>query len=423
MVNLTRMFTGFLTVLLIPIFLTESIQGYWYSFGSISALSVLADLGFTSIIVQFAAHEFAFLKKNPLGQFEGNEIHLQRLFSFFRYVLKRGCALVIIAFPIIFVLGYFILNSDKSIPLNSWLFPWVIFVIFSGVYFLLNLLSAFFEGCGFIAVIQKLRYICNLITFGVTCLCLYLGMNLYALALGISLGSILLGIQLWYNYKTPVKQFFRELKITVNWNPEILHLLFRYALSFIGGVLIFQLFVPIAFKFYGPAFAGRVGITITLMMAVFQVSNIWIYVSIPKLNMLVSEKKTKELFPYFKKNLLLSLITFIVLGTISIILLSLLPDRYSSRFLPMRITMLLLFVWFLQLIINSIATFSRAHKVEKFVYPSLVTGIYIAITTMLIAIYLPSNYFFLGFFTSYIFAFPWFYYIFSKHKNAIEKNS
>lgn len=48
-------------LLAIPLLLTEIQQGYWYTFTSLAALTTFADLGLTTIISQFAAHETALL--------------------------------------------------------------------------------------------------------------------------------------------------------------------------------------------------------------------------------------------------------------------------------------------------------------------------------------------------------------------------
>jgi hypothetical protein len=382
-------------------------------------MSVLANLGFSTIILQFAAHESAFLKFSSNGYIEGEEIHLQRLFGFFQYILKRTTFLVLISFPVLFVVGFFILSSDKSTRLDVWLAPWIIYIIFSGLNFLLAMLTSFFEGCGFISVIQKQRSICTVINWGIIIGCLFLEMNLYALALGMMFSSVLQGIQLWINFKKFIVQFIEKLKVKIHWNKEISPLLLKYAFSFIGGFLLFQLFTPIAFKFYGPAFAGQVGISITLATSIFQIANIWIYVIMPKMNMLAEGKKIEELFSIFRKNFIFSLATFVFMSLCVIILLLILPDKYSSRFLPLSVSLILLFSWLLQLIINHLAVLSRSFKVEKFVAPYLVMGIYATMVTFVISIYFPEKYFFAGFFSSYIFGIPWFIHIYLKHKNKI----
>jgi len=47
--SLWRIVSGPVTLIFIPLFLTPEIQGYWYTFGSLAALSIFADLGFTTI--------------------------------------------------------------------------------------------------------------------------------------------------------------------------------------------------------------------------------------------------------------------------------------------------------------------------------------------------------------------------------------
>jgi O-antigen/teichoic acid export membrane protein len=235
--------------------------------------------------------------------------------------------------------------------------------------------------------------------------------------------TTIFGLQLWINFKHYIKQFFRELTDKINWNKEVAKLLLKYAVSFIGGFLIFQLFTPMAFKFHGAAFAGKVGISISLIMAVFQIANIWIYVAIPQLNTLVAVGNKTELFVVFRKNVIYASFTFVILSIMAVLLLWFLPEVYASRFLPVSTIIFLLFVWFMQLIINALATLSRAHKVEKFAIPSFVIGIYTVISTLLTALYLPSSYFFIGFISSYLFAFPWFYYLYYRHKLIIIQTS
>jgi hypothetical protein len=83
--QLYRLISGPLMLLFIPLYLTQIEQGYWYTFTSVAALAVFADLGFSNIILQFAAHEFAFLKFNSDETISGDEIHLRKLADFFRF--------------------------------------------------------------------------------------------------------------------------------------------------------------------------------------------------------------------------------------------------------------------------------------------------------------------------------------------------
>lgn len=82
-----RIFSGPLILLSIPFFLTPEVQGFWYTFISLAALSVLADLGFSNIILQFSAHEFAFLRFKANMTLEGDTYHLCKLSDFFDLAL------------------------------------------------------------------------------------------------------------------------------------------------------------------------------------------------------------------------------------------------------------------------------------------------------------------------------------------------
>ena len=94
--------SGPITLIFIPLFLTNQLQGYYYAFSSVSALSILAELGFSNIVLQFAAHEFAFLSfKDKQLSFEdpSKEIHLKKLASLFRFSVKWILVIIGIAFP------------------------------------------------------------------------------------------------------------------------------------------------------------------------------------------------------------------------------------------------------------------------------------------------------------------------------------
>ena len=117
-----RVFSGPLMLFCIPYFLSPETQGYWYTFISLAALSVLADLGFSNIVLQFSAHEFAFLQFNQNNQLKGNREHLFRLADFFQFSLKWLFKVILIAFPLIMIGGYFFLSykTTPDHPIYGW---------------------------------------------------------------------------------------------------------------------------------------------------------------------------------------------------------------------------------------------------------------------------------------------------------------
>ena len=55
--NMLRAITGLASIYFISLCLTGEEQGCYYTFGSILAIQVFFELGFTGIITQYVAHE------------------------------------------------------------------------------------------------------------------------------------------------------------------------------------------------------------------------------------------------------------------------------------------------------------------------------------------------------------------------------
>ena len=156
------------------------------------------------------------------------------------------------------------------------------------------------------------------------------------------------------------------------------------------------------------------------MNSVILINNIWMTIIIPKINILVSQKDYVTLDHIFKKHLILSVITYIF-GIITLFMIITLFKEYvpfDERLVSPFSLMIISSGWLLQIIINSLAIYMRAHKEEPLVIPSFLSGIYISLVTLLIAIYLPFEYFFLGFLSSFIWGMPWVLVIFKKYKGG-----
>jgi hypothetical protein len=107
-----RILSSPITMLMIPFFLSATEQGYWYLFCSLSALSVFADLGFSNIIMQFSAHEYAFLSISYDNQLVGDKTIISKLGSFYRFSIKWVSFISTIVFPIIYLIGILFLYKD-----------------------------------------------------------------------------------------------------------------------------------------------------------------------------------------------------------------------------------------------------------------------------------------------------------------------
>ena len=415
--QLWRLVSGPALLILIPFYLSAEMQGYWYTFVSLAALAIFADMGFSSILLQFSAHEFAHLKFESDKTLSGNHLHLVRIASLLRFAIKWSIAIGVIAFPIILLIGFILLKQQSTTV--HWILPWIIYGIASIFVFINSMLLSFIEGCNSVGEVQKIRFLISFMGVISTIIFLMLGFNLYALAVSLFIGALSGTILIGYRYGGMLKQLYvLDSKSSYNWKNELLPLIGRYAISWASGYFIFYIFTPIAFHYYGAVEAGKAGLSIAICTAIFGISNIWITIIIPKINILVAQKEYTTLNLIFKKHLIFAIATY-CLGIISLFILILFLGQslpFADRLVSPFALVIIAIGWLMQIVINSLAIYIRAHKEEPFAIPSFLSAIYITSTTWLIALYLPFEYFFIPFLSSYFLGIPWAIMLFRKYK-------
>lgn len=425
--QLWRIVSGPLLLISIPYFLTPETQGYWYTFISLAAFSVLADLGFSNIILQFSAHEFAFLHFNKKMELEGDFEHQQRLTDFFWFSLRWLLKIVLVVFPLIIIGGYYFISykTTSSISISGWKLAWVIYAFASAFVFMNSIILSFFEGCNLVGRVQKLRFNIAVATTATMFLGLVFHLNLYALAMSNVISS-LVGLYLIYrNFKYTIYQFLKMKEHAVyDWWPEFSALIWRYAISWGSGFMVFQLFTPMTFYFYGPVAAGKIGISIAMWTAGFNIAISWITAITPKMNMLIAEKKWQDLDEIFFNGLAKSLGTMLAGGIGFFILEFLFYTRITFFHRIMEpIGMFILFVaWLLQVIVNALAIYLRAHKKEPLVKISCINAVIVVTGTFLCGKFLDAPLLFCGFLLGSAVQCPAVYQIFRSFRKQHELN-
>ena len=415
-----RLVSGPIVMLLIPLFLTETQQGNWYLFTSLSALSIFAALGFSNIILQFSAHEFAFLSFSKNGLLAGDNTHLNKLASFFKFTIKWIATIGSVVFPIIYSIGivYFVRDGVLAI----YLLPWTIYAIGSLVNFFNTSILSFIEGLNKIEEIQKIRFVVSVVNTCVVAIVLVLHGNIFALALGIFISACVIFISLFGKFRRFLSQLLIIAKTyTYPWRKEVMPLFIKYALSFSSGYFIFQIYTPLMHFFHGPVLSGKVGISLTLILAIFNMANIWIYTITPQLNMLVSTKNWSVLDTLFVKRLLFALGTYIIIGIGVVLFIWLfgrvwIVPKVIGRFLSVIPMSILYICYFIQLFVNALALYLRGHKQEPYMVLSIISAVWIACTTFIIGKLLPADFFFCGFLSMQILGSPIAYLIFKRCK-------
>lgn len=367
---------GPISVIFILQFLLPEDQGLWYTFISLGALKVFAELGFTNIITQFVSHEFANVNEGE-KEIEGEEQSVNRFFSLINYSLKLYLIIVPIAILIMIIVGFFYFGIKN----RNTLFAWSAFSVIGGLTLTLSLLQAIYKGLDKVKIIQKNLLIGSILMALGNWSFLYLGFKVWALIVGNTLGLLAM---LFHIYR--IAPFFWKQVIEykpikkIYWGGEILKLQWKYAISWISGYFIFNLIVPVLYKYEDPIVAGKYGITYTVLITIVGVSQAWIVTKIPKFNIMLASGKKGELKRFFYKSFLQSLGIQLVLSILVVFIFYVFFkfEFYNERFLSLSYIVLLLLIQIPIQIINFLAVYLRAFKEEPYVVYSFFNALLIA---------------------------------------------
>jgi hypothetical protein len=368
------------SLVLISRYLTANEQGYFYTFGSILAIQVFFELGLTSIITQYVAHEKAMLKWNGNILF-GSEESLSRLSSILRLTIKWYTSIAVLLLILLTVIGFiFFENFSQPSIFVEWKLPWVLLVISTSSLLLMTAVLAFYEGLEKAKECAKIRMFQQLIQITALVVVLILGAKLYSTGIAMLFSSLFVILWVSFSKITDTLKFIwnsQNSAFTIDWKGEVLPYQWRIAVSWMSGYFIFQLFNPILFATQGAIVAGQMGMTMAVIQGVCSFANAWLKTKVPTFSVLIARQKYTELDIYFKtatKQASLVLLGLLLLLTVIFLALYQLELPIINRFLPFIPVMLLMGASILQLLIDAMATYLRCHKREPFLILSVAIG-------------------------------------------------
>lgn len=383
---------GVVSVFFIATFLSGEEQGFYYTFGSILAIQVFFEMGFTGIMTQYVAHEAAHLRLNGFYEYEGDELYRSRLAYLVRFCIKWYSAIAILFFVIVCLIGFFYFNKyDLTGGRVDWKAPWYLLSFSTAIKLFQSPFSAIFSGLGKVKEMNEISFYQQLIIHISQWVLFGLGVKLYVVGV-CSLLSVLLWCfwifksNLWRLIAGLMKVTISE---TVSYMKEIFPYQWKIAISWISGYFIFQLFNPVLFATEGPVVAGQMGMTLSVLTAVQAFALSWQNTKVPKYSALIELKKYKELDYLFDKTLKqMNLVCFALLSAmfLGIFILrvsnfeirgSLLGDRFID-YLPMALMMITVVI---NQYTSSWATYLRCHKQEPILYTSVVVAILCMLST------------------------------------------
>ena len=382
---------GLLTVVFVTQFLSPELQGYYYTYYSLIALSIFVEMGLNFAIVQFASHEMAKLLWTPEGTLSGSPEAKRRLQSLMHFALTWFGVAALLMVAVLSPVGilFLVTTSPEGASVPNVIYPWLLLVVFTAANLILNASVAVLEGCSKVKEVAILRLGQSVFSVTTVWTLLSLGGHLYALAAS-SLMMALVGFTwIWVKHRI----FFKDLLTHptplpgMSWRLEIWPFQWRIAISCVSAYLISQLFTPLLFATHGPVVAGKMGMSLQIIHAMNSVAIAWITTKAPTYGQLIANKQTNALDTLFLHGLAQSF-GILLIGVISVLLiffyLTLTESPYAIRVLSPYLFAILSLVCLGNHIVSAEAAYLRAHKQEPFMVLSVLTGVATATLALLL---------------------------------------
>jgi len=377
---------GLVTVALIAHFMSPAEQGYYYTFGSLIALQIVFELGFSFVILQMASHERAHLNLTPSGCISGNAVSHARLASVLQKTIRwYTSAAALLAIFLLTAGSHFFAKHQHAGDNVAWHFPWYAAAISATITFQLDPILSFMEGCGFVPNVARLRLAQALTGSALAWLALVAHHGLFAPAMIMAGNAGVASIWLMRKRNLLIPLLRHEPgEHRIHWMREVWPFQWRIAVSWLCGYFIFQLYNPVLFAYRGAVVAGQMGMSLSLANALQSVSISWINTKAAPFGAFISRKEYSALDTLFFRALRQS-IAVCAAGALVVwataVYLNLAHIRFAQRLLSPTSLGLLLMAMVLNVLISAEAVYLRAHKQEKFFLISVMGAILVGSST------------------------------------------
>jgi hypothetical protein len=381
---------GLVTVALIAHFLSPAEQGYYYTFGSLVALQIVFELGFSFVILQMASHERAQLSISGAYEISGDPVAHARLASVIQKSVRWYSVADIFMVGTLLPAGFYFFSTHQHGGLSvSWQVPWCFAAIMAALNFQLDPFLSFLEGCGYVPQVAHLRLIQAMTGSLLAWTALLTHHGLFApsmMLLGMASSSMV-----WLVGKRklllPLLRFPSGVH-RIQWSHEVWPFQWRIAISWLSGYFLFWIFNPVLFAFRGPVEAGKMGMSISLANAIQAIAVSWVSTKAAPFGTLIARKEYRQLdrvfFQAIGQSFAVSLLGALT-AWLGCIYLNLQHFRFAQRLLdPFSLGMLMLYMM-LNVIIFAEAYYLRAHKREVFLVNSVVGAIAVTACTIIFA--------------------------------------
>lgn len=375
--------TGFITAVLVTIFLSPEEQGYFFTMGSLLSSYTLLDLGLSSLLIQVSARYFSGLDWGKNGEISPGSNQKSNFLALVHWTIRwytfAGFATLALA-PIGYAYFYFAKTTDDV----AWQLPWAAIVLsiaisMPGIGFL-----AILEGTGRIKATYALRIAHYILGALMAWALLLSGNGLFAQAMA----PVAIALVVFYWVKTQygllIKDCLHE-KSSFSWKRDLWPQHKRVAISWFSNYLFLHIPTPVVFYFVGAKAAGQMGLSMTIANVLGAISMSWVTAITPQMTTLIAQEKFVEGRRLFRRGLLIALL-LLLLGSLFFVGLDLLiqGNNFAVRILSPSQLALLLLVFAGFHTFNALSIYFRAFKNEPLAVPNLLTTMAIFIGSCLV---------------------------------------
>lgn len=379
---------GLITIAFIARYMGPETQGYYYAFASLIALQSFFELGLYFVVSITASHKWAHLRLMPDGQIGGDAQALSHLISLGRFVFKWYGVAAAIFLLLAGAVGFYFFSQTPSVDLE-WRMQWLLHVAFSaGSLWLLPFL-ALLEGCNQFASTSRFRLLQAFAGSAAAWATLALGGQLWALPILSGLSLFLLFGYLLFTKRRFFAQFYRPPKgPMLNWRRDLLPMQWRLAIQGLFGYLSFPLYPALAFATVGSVEAGRLGMSLQIVNAIQSLGLVFLSTRAPALAMAVAQGQSDTLQKRWlsasgQALLMMVVLSITFLAALSIAMIAGWP--HTERVLSAGVFTLFVLGALLALLVQCIAVYLRAHRVEKLTLVGVVSGLSYGLAAWVVA--------------------------------------
>lgn len=406
-----RMLTGPITLLLVTHSLSLEQQGTYYNFASVLASLVLFELGLAFVLLQTASHEWAYLEWTAEETLVGSPPALARLASLLRTSLRWYGGIAVLVGLVILPGGFLFFARYTPPSLHiAWQGPWIWTALVSVGTVLITPVLAILEGCGLVTQLSKVRLHQSLLSSFGLWLALLLGWGLYAVPIGATISWACFIYWLWRTKRVFLREMLRlACTLTpgegINWRQDVWPFQWKIALSGISSYVIFSMFNSIIYTTRGPAAAGQLGLSLSVMQTLGAMAMSWLVTKTAPYGALIAQRNWKRLDEAFFPTLWRSCGVVVFLCTLFwglVFALNYFGYPISHRLIAPLPMGFLAAATIISHVVGAESIYLRGHKQEPFLALSISVAVLIGLSNFFLARAFGVTGMMLGYFAVYL---------------------